>query len=162
MVACSGRRFAGIARHCAVPGKHDDSRPRQRIRQHDRGCDGFLSHIFQHSFFGVTGAAAALDPQRDSIQNAHTFHRIIADAGFAAQHDGIGLLEDRVGHIGNFRAGRQGIVDHRFQHVRRDDHRLSQPRAKLHNFSLNDRQLLDRAFDPEIAARHHDDVGRLR
>src|SRR5438132_680964 len=54
-------QIRSITSHCAVPGKHDDPRSRERVCQHDRRCDSFLSHIFQHSCFGVTGATAALD-----------------------------------------------------------------------------------------------------
>ena len=79
-------------------------------------------------------------------KNFDAFHRITADAGFATQHDRIRLLENGVGDIGDFGARRHRILDHRFQHVRRDDDRFAETQAALHDSPLNDRQFFHRAL----------------
>ena len=68
------------------------------------------------------GPAAAFDAVRDAVEDFDAAQRIFADARLATEHDGVGLLEDRVRHVGDLGAGGQGILDHAFQHVRRHDH----------------------------------------
>ena len=48
-----------------------------------------------------------------------------AGGGFAAQHDGVGLLVDGVRDVGDFGARRHGRVAHGLEQVRRDDDRFS-------------------------------------
>jgi len=59
------------------------------------------------------------------------------------------------------------LVRHRRGHSARstiigstDDDRFAQPETTFDDPALNDRQLFRRTFDPEIAARDQDDVGR--
>jgi len=55
--------------------------------------------------FDKVRAAAAFDPLGDAVEHLNALERIFADGGFAAEHDGVSLLEDGVGDIGNFCAG---------------------------------------------------------
>ena len=89
----------------------------------------------------------------------HALDGIFSDGGFAAEHDGIGLLEDGVRHVGDFRARGHGSGDHRLEHVRRDDDGFAEADAVLDDAALDDRQIFHRAFDAEVAARDHDGVG---
>ncbi len=73
------------------------------------------------SVVGETGAAASLDATGHAVENLNALDRVLAHGGFTAQHDAVGLFEDGIGDVGDFRAGRHGILDHRLQHVRGHD-----------------------------------------
>jgi hypothetical protein len=44
---------------------------------------------------------------RHAIKDLHAFDRIFTDSRLAAQHDGVGLFEDGICDVGDFRAGRK-------------------------------------------------------
>src|SRR5207248_6559100 len=94
-------------------------------------------------------------------ENPHTFHRITARGCLTAEHDRVRLLEDGIGHVGDFGPGRNRIFNHRLEHVRRDDDRLPHSQTTLHDAPLDNWQFFHRTFDPEIAARDHDRVRRV-
>ena len=77
------------------------------------------------------------------------------DADSRRQHDRIGAVIDGGRHVGGLRARRRRRLDHRFQHLRRDDHRLAGHAAGTDQLFLRARHVLGREFDAEIAARHH-------
>ena len=156
----AGAQIGDVARHRAVPGEDDDLGVVQRIGQRDRGRDRLLPVILEERVLAVAGPAAALDPAGDAVEHLDALHRIPAARGFAGQHDGVGLLENSVRHIGHFRPGRERILDHRLEHLGRDDDRFADAQATFHDPALDNRQIFHRAFDPEIAARHEDDIGR--
>ena len=104
-------------------------------------------------------AAAAFDARRDLVEYLDALERIFADGRLAAQHDGVGLLENGVGHVRDFRARRHGRLDHAFEHVRGDDDRAADAQARLHDAALHDGQFLVGDFDAQVAARHHDGIG---
>ena len=104
-------------------------------------------------------AAAALDARGDAVENLDAFERIFADGGFAAEHDGVGLLENGVGHVRDLGARGHGRFDHAFEHVRGDDDGFADAQAGFDDAALDDGQFLVRDFDAEIAARDHDAVG---
>ena len=74
---------------------------------------------------------------------------------------GVGAVEDRGGDVGDLGARRHRARDHRFQHLRRDHHRLAGAAAGPRHFLLHAGHLLQRHFDAEIAARHHQRVGEI-
>ena len=78
---------------------------------------------------------------------------------FTTQHDRIRLLEDRIGHVGDFSPCRQRIRDHGFEHLGRDNHWLTEPNTAFHDPPLDDGQFLHRPFDSQIAAGNHDRIG---
>ena len=69
--------------------------------------------------------SVALDLLGDAVHGRDRLDRILAGGAFGRQHDGVGAFEDRGGDVGDFGAGRHRRLDHRFQHLRRDDHRLA-------------------------------------
>ena len=83
---------------------------------------------------------------------------MFAHRRLAAQHDGIRLFIDRVRHVRHLGARWMRVLDHAFEHVRRDDERLAHAHARLHDPPLDDRQLFVRTFNAEIATRDHDGV----
>ena len=105
------------------------------------------------------GAAAALDAGGDAVEDLDAFQRVFADGGFAAEHDGVGLLENGVGDVGDFGAGGHGGFDHAFEHVGGDDDRSADAQAGFDDAPLDDGQFFVGDFDAQIAARDHDAVG---
>jgi len=73
---------------------------------------------------------AEFDALGDAVEDFDAFQGVFADGGFAAEHDGVGLLEDGVGDIGDFGAVGMGL-DHAFEHVGGDDDGASDAEAGL-------------------------------
>ena len=115
--------------HVAVESEHDHLGLREVVGQRDRGGHGLLPRTFDDRLAGESRAAAALDAAGDTIENFHALHRIFPHAGLAAQHNRVRLFVNGVGHVGDFRAGRQRIGDHRLEHVGRHDDRLADLQA---------------------------------
>ena len=85
----------------------------------------------------------------------------MAGGRFRRQHDRVGAVENGGGDVGDFSAGRHRARDHRFQHLRGDDHRLAGAAAGARHFLLHAGHFFQRHFDAEVAARHHQRVGEI-
>ena len=85
--------------------------------------------------------------------------RVLARGRFGRQHHRVGAVVDRGGHVRGFGARGHRRADHRFEHLRGDDHRLAQPAAGAHDALLDRRHLLGRHLHAEVAARDHHRVG---
>jgi hypothetical protein len=66
---------------------------------------------------------------------------------------------DRGRDVGGFGARRDRRADHRFEHLRRDDHGLPLAPALAHDPALDRRHLLRRELDAEVAAGNHHRIG---
>ncbi len=66
----------------------------------------------------------------------------------------------RIGHVGCLRPGGAPVVRHGLQHLRGGDDGFSHPVGAVDEPLLNDGNLLDRYFHPEVSARNHDAVRR--
>ena len=88
-------------------------------------------------------------------------HRVAANGRLLGEHHGIGAVEDRVGHVGDLGARGAGRVDHRLEHLGGRDRRLGPPARECEQPLLDERHLLDRQLDPEVAAGDHDAVRRV-
>src|SRR5690348_14175442 len=150
---------ARVAGHVAVPRENQDGLGFQFVGHDDRALDEFLARGGHHGVFKKIRAAAALDAERDAVENLDATQGMLADGGFAAEHDGIRLLINRVGDIRDFGARGHGRFNHAFQHVRRDDDRFALAQAGFDDAALDDGQFLVRNFDPQIAARDHYRIG---
>ncbi len=89
-------------------------------------------------------------------------HRIFADGRLAGEHDGVGAVVDRVGHVGDFGARGARVLDHRFEHLRGGDHGLGVLGGAADDVLLNGGNFFRRNFHAQIAASHHDAVGDLQ
>ena len=85
--------------------------------------------------------------------------RMLAGGGFGRQHDGVRAVVDGGGHVGGLGARGHGALDHGFQHLRGDDHRLAGAAAAAHGALLDRGHLFGRQFHAQVAARHHQRVG---
>ena len=83
---------------------------------------------------------------------------VLADAGLAGEHERVGAVEHGVGGVGGLGAGRPAVLDHRLEHLGRDDDRLGAAAGDLAGALLHQRHLLERHLDAEVAAGHHDAV----
>src|ERR1019366_2365245 len=81
-----------------------------------------------------------------------------SDAGFTAEHDGVGTVENSVGDIADFGARRGALLDHALEHLRGDDDRLTGALAAADEVLLDDGNQRHVHLDPQIAARDHEAV----
>jgi hypothetical protein len=87
---------------------------------------------------GIICAAAAFDPLRDTVKHLDALGRVLADGSFAAEHDGVGLLENGIGHVGDFCASGHGRFDHALKHVSGDNDWPAEVLASLYYAALDD------------------------
>ena len=84
-----------------------------------------------------------------------------AYGGFSTQHHGVGAIEYSIGHVSDFGAGRAGVRDHTIHHLGRYNYWASPLDALSDDFLLDQRQLLHRHFDTQVAAGYHNTIGGL-
>ena len=83
---------------------------------------------------------------------------MLAVCGFAAEHNGVGALEDRVSHVGDLRAGWTRILYHTLKHLCCHDDRLLALAAGVNYPLLYQRNTLRRNLNSEVTARNHHSV----
>ena len=109
----------------------------------------------------VRGAASvALD--RDPGRGLDRQHRVRADGRLGRQEDRVGAVEDRVGDVAGLGARRTRRDDHRLEHLGRDDRRHAEVERAPDELLLDDRHLLERQLNAEVAAGDHHRVGGPR
>ncbi len=94
----------------------------------------------------------------DARHHGHRFHRILSGGGLGGKHDRVGTIEDGIGDVGGFRAGRARILSHRFEHLRGSDHRAASLAGAGDDHFLHDRYAFRVHFHAEVAASDHDSV----
>ena len=95
----------------------------------------------------------------DPVHDLDCLNGVFSNGGFPAQHHRICAVEDRVRHIACFRARRPRILDHRLEHLCRNDHRFAELVAFPDDHLLQERHILRRKLNTEIAPGNHDCVG---
>jgi hypothetical protein len=85
---------------------------------------------------------------------------VIARGRLAREHERVGAEEDRVRDVARLGARGARGLRHRLEHLGRDDDRTPDAARDGQDLPLDDRHALGRELDPEVAARHHDAVGR--
>lgn len=94
----------------------------------------------------------------DAAHDLDGFDRVFSDAGFTGKHDGVGAVDDGVCDVARFGARGPGVVDHRVEHLGRDDDGLRVALGEFDGALLDDRDLFEGHFDAEVAAGDHDAV----
>ena len=88
-------------------------------------------------------------------------HRVGAHGGLLGEHQGVGAVEDRVGHVGDLGARGPRRGDHRLEHLSGRDDRPGERSRETDDLLLDEGHVLDPQLDPEVAAGHHHAVGGL-
>ena len=123
------------------------------------GADGVGGRRLRLRMLGAHQAAVqriALGAGDDAVHHRHGFEGIVAAGRFGRQHHGVGAVVDRGRHVRGLGPGRRRGMDHGFQHLGRDDHRLAGQAAGADDPLLGAGHVLGRHLHAEIAARHHD------
>ena len=103
----------------------------------------------------------ALDLGGDPVHGRDRLDGKGAGGGLGRQHDRVGAFEDGGRDVRDLGAGRHRRGDHRFQHLRGDDHRLAGAAGGAGDLLLDAGHLLERHLDAEVAAGDHQRVGEL-
>ena len=82
-----------------------------------------------------------------------------ANGRLRREEDRIGAVEDRVGDVAGLGAGRARGDDHRLEHLGRHDRRHAEVEGAPNELLLDDRHLLERQLDAEVAPGDHHRVG---
>ena len=102
-----------------------------------------------------------LRAEDDLRHRLHGLDRILADGALAGKHHRVGAVHHGVRDVGDLRARRHRIVDHRLHHLRRRDRDAIALARRRDDVLLQTGQLGVTDFDAEIAARDHHGVARL-
>ena len=104
------------------------------------------------------GRLAALGGQANLRHFLHRLQRVLARSSFGREHDGVGAIKHRVGHVAHLGAGGHRVGDHGLHHLRGGDHHLVVLASELDHALLQCgyRRVTD--FDRQVAARNHDAV----
>ncbi len=102
-----------------------------------------------------------LRPLCDPRHHAHRLDRVPPNGRLGGEHQGIRPVKDRVRDVRRLRPARLRIRDHRLQHLRRGDIRLPESAGSAQDLLLEQRHVRRRRLHPQVAASHHDPVGRL-
>src|SRR5690606_8154046 len=123
------------------------------------GARDGASHGLGHAVEGVGGLERGLlGGLDDAAHREDRLDGVLADAGLAGEHDGVGALEDGVGDVGGLGAGGARRGDHRFEHLGGDDDGPGLLAAQFDGALLDHRHLFEGQFDAEVAAGDHDAV----
>ena len=85
----------------------------------------------------------------------HRLERIFAAGSFAAEHDYVAAVKNRVGNIAGLRTCGAVAVDHAFKHLRSSNNRLACLIAAGNNILLHQGYILGRNFYAQITAGNH-------
>ena len=89
----------------------------------------------------------------------HRLQRIFAAGSFAAQHNNIAAVENRVGNVAGLGTSCTVAVNHTFQHLRSRDNRLARLVTARDNILLYQRYILGRYLYAQVASGNHNAVG---
>ena len=92
------------------------------------------------------------------VHRGHSLNRVIASGRFRRQHDRIRTFVNGGGDVRHLGARWHWRLDHRFQHLRCNNHRLGCSPAAAHQALLNGWHVLYRQFHTQVTARNHDAI----
>ena len=102
-----------------------------------------------------------LDFAGNAVHGRDGLGGIGAGGGLGRKHHRVGAFEHGGGDIGHLGAGRNRRSGHAFEHLRRHDNGFAAISCRAQKLLLDARDLLQRKFDAEVAARHHNAVGNV-
>ena len=154
----AGAEGGGDAGHASRAGEEKDSLGSELVGEMDAGGDDAIGLAFGMNLFLISDRAGSFDAAGDAIEHFETGAGVLSGGGFARKHNGISPFENGVGDVGNLRSSGQGLGDHAFEHVRGDDDGLHGGDALFDDATLNDGELLVRAFHAQISTGDHDGI----
>ena len=155
VLADDARRVAGSGRRDYCLGVEFVGKLNGGVRNGVRVRMFVLHTLHEENFFVFE---RLFNPERDLIHHGGGFDGIFSAGSFAAEHDDIRAVKNRVADVGNFRTGRARVNRHALQHLRCDDDGLADSVAFLDDVLLDNRHVFGGNFDAQIAARNHDSV----
>ena len=149
-------------RHDAAHGEHDQFGARDAVGERHGGFHGLVLVRFQRRIAReAAGGIFFLDAADHGVEHLDALQWVAAHRRLTAEHDAVHLLDDRIEDVRDLRAGRHGVFDHAFEHLRGHDDLAAVIRAALHDLALDDGQFLDGHLAAEIATRDHDAAAGL-
>mmetsp|Transcript_24217 Transcript_24217/g.51904 ORF Transcript_24217/g.51904 Transcript_24217/m.51904 type:complete len:241 (-) Transcript_24217:738-1460(-) len=100
----------------------------------------------------------SLGARYDLVHRLHDLHGVLPLGRLPAEHDAVGPIVYCVRDVGHLSPRRSGVLCHRLEHLRRDDHRLPGRVALRYHLLLRVRHLLDRDLHSQVPSCHHDPV----
>ena len=129
----TGAQPGKVTGHAAAANEDDEGVGAEFVGHDDGALGDFFARVGQLGVFPIIRAAAAFDAGGDAVKHLDALERVFADGGFAAEHDGVRLLENGVGDVSDFGAGGHGRLNHAFEHVGGDDDGAADMQAGLDN-----------------------------
>ena len=128
--------------------------------------DGFADGFGRRSRFTIvifkrSRRKVAFRKGSDASHGFNGFYRIETAGRFAAEHDGIGAVDDGIGNVTRFSTSRTRVVAHRFQHLSCRDDRFTGFMAFADEDFLEHRDFFCRYFDTKVTTGDHDAVAHL-
>ncbi len=148
-----------VPRRAAGFGQRDDALQLDVLgEEHRRHGDGFVGarQAAAGGFEIGVMAELALGAEADAGHGLDRLHRVEAAGRLGREHHRVGAVDDGVGDVEHFGAGRDRVVDHRLQHLRRRDDDAVARHRLADDLLLQAGQLGVADLHAEVAARDHD------
>ena len=132
-----------FARHSRGRARHDGGKISTRRRRRDLGRRSGFRHL---------GGARDLRHRFDGLDGPRSDRRL------SGKHDGVRAVVHGPGHVRDLGARRRRVLDHRLEHLRRDDdgHRVAP--ARREDLPLRPGHAREADLDAEVAAGDHERV----
>ena len=92
---------------------------------------------------------------------SYCFNRVVTGGSFRREHYCVGTVQNRVGNVKHFRAGRCWCRDHRLHHLGRCDHHFVGIISCFNQLFLNSYQIGIANFHTQITAGYHNAVSAI-
>ena len=147
------------ARDVTITGEGDDASIAEVLRQTGRRAEEFDLRGLVRLFWREHHGQFSFRRGGDTGHHFHAADGVLTSRRFAREHDRVSQFQDSVRDVRHFGTGRDGVLNHRLQHVRRDDDRFAGGDGHGDSLTLDERQGLVRDFNPKVTARHHEGIG---
>ena len=108
--------------------------------------------------FALEGLLSLTD---DACHRLDSLEGVLTVSRLTREHDSVGAVVDSVSDVADLCTRRQGVVDHRVEHLRSDDDGLLSSDTLLDDHTLDGGDLLSGDFDSEVTTSDHDTIARV-
>ena len=152
------RRAAGL-------GQSDDRLRVQVVGGEHHGHGDGLVHALELVAAAIPRTAArhlvGFRADADLGHRGHRLHGVLTDRSLRRQHDGIGAVHHRVGHVGHLGTRRHAVMNHGFHHLRGGYRHLVAHARQTDDLLLQPGEAGIAHLHAEVAPGHHDRVGGI-